>query len=165
MDEFPCISEAHLIAQLDTWLLPYLSGVSTIKQLKQLDIFNLLQATLTWDQQQQLASQAPEFYITPSEKRVLIRYDEHQGPTVSVVLQEMFGQLESPMLAGGKVAVRFELLSPAKRPIQTTSDLGNFWRTSYFDVAKEMRGRYPKHRWPDKPLEEKPGRSIKPKSH
>ncbi|GEK11004.1 ATP-dependent helicase HrpB [Pseudoalteromonas peptidolytica] len=165
VDEFPCISEAHLIAQLDTWLLPYLSGVNTIKQLKQLDIFNLLQATLTWDQQQQLASQAPEFYITPSEKRVLIRYDEHQGPTVSVVLQEMFGQLESPMLAGGKVAVRFELLSPAKRPIQTTSDLGNFWRTSYFDVAKEMRGRYPKHRWPDKPLEEKPGRSIKPKSH
>ncbi|MEJ6474187.1 ATP-dependent helicase HrpB [Pseudoalteromonas piscicida] len=161
LDTFPIITEASLIAQLDTWLLPYMTGVSSIKQLKQLDIFNLLQAILTWEQQQQLETQAPEFYFTPSGKRVAIRYDEHQGPTVSVVLQEMFGQLVSPMLAEGKVAVRFELLSPAKRPIQTTSDLANFWRTSYFDVAKDMRGRYPKHRWPDKPLEEKPGRSIK----
>ncbi|AUJ69362.1 ATP-dependent helicase HrpB [Pseudoalteromonas sp. NC201] len=161
LNTFPQISESSLIAQLDTWLLPYLTGVNTIKQLKQLDIFNLLQATLTWEQQQQLEAQAPEFYVTPSDKRVAIRYDEHQGPTVSVVLQEMFGQLTSPTLANGQVAVRFELLSPAKRPIQTTSDLSNFWQTSYFEVAKEMRGRYPKHRWPDKPLEEKPGRSIK----
>ncbi len=163
LNTFPQISESSLIAQLDTWLLPYLTGVSTLRQLKQLDIFNLLQATLTWEQQQQLEAQAPEFYTTPSDKRVAIRYDEHQGPTVSVVLQEMFGQLTSPMLANGQVPVRFELLSPAKRPIQTTSDLSNFWQTSYFEVAKEMRGRYPKHRWPDKPLEEKPGRSIKPR--
>ncbi|WP_249122770.1 ATP-dependent helicase C-terminal domain-containing protein [Pseudoalteromonas sp. M8] len=163
LNTFPQISESSLIAQLDTWLLPYLTGVNTINQLKQLDIFNLLQATLTWEQQQQLEAQAPEFYVTPSDKRVAIRYDEHQGPTVSVVLQEMFGQLTSPTLANGQVAVRFELLSPAKRPIQTTSDLSNFWQTSYFEVAKEMRGRYPKHRWPDKPLEEKPGRSIKPR--
>ncbi|WP_354625297.1 ATP-dependent helicase C-terminal domain-containing protein [Psychromonas sp. MME2] len=90
-----------------------------------------------------------------------MRYDPHQGPTVSVVLQEMFGQLSSPKLANNSIAIRFELLSPASRPIQTTSDIANFWCTSYFDVAKEMRGRYPKHRWPEKPLEERPGRSIK----
>ncbi|MGP9496287.1 ATP-dependent helicase C-terminal domain-containing protein, partial [Pseudoalteromonas sp. AOP7-A1-14] len=69
--------------------------------------------------------------------------------------------LESPLLAKNSVPLRFELLSPAKRPIQTTSDLGNFWKSSYFDVAKDMRGKYPKHRWPEKPLEETPGRSIK----
>jgi ATP-dependent helicase HrpB len=82
---------------------------------------------------------------------------------VSVVLQEMFGQLKSPLLGQGKVPLRFELLSPARRPIQTTSDLANFWISSYFEVAKDMRGKYPKHRWPEKPLEELAGRSIKRK--
>ncbi|MEI5640924.1 MULTISPECIES: ATP-dependent helicase HrpB [unclassified Pseudoalteromonas] len=163
LPDFPSITEATLIAQLDTWLLPYLNNVSSLKQLKQVDIFNLLQALLDWPQQQLLEQQAPEFYLTPSNKRVAIRYDAHQGPTVAVVLQEMFGELEPVMLANGQVAVRFELLSPAKRPIQTTSDLANFWRTSYYDVAKDMRGRYPKHRWPENPLAEKPGRSIKAK--
>ena len=75
----------------------------------------------------------------------------------------MFGQIDSPKIGGGKVPLRFELLSPARRPIQTTSDLGSFWKTSYFEVAKDMRGRYPKHRWPEKPLLEKAGRSIKSK--
>jgi len=159
----PDLSEQDLIENLDTWLLPYVSDVKSLKQLKQLDIYDLLVANLTWEQQQYLDEHAPIHYVTPSGKQVAIRYDEHQGPTVSVILQEMFGELASPKIALGQVSLRFELLSPAKRPIQTTSDLGNFWRTSYFDVAKDMRGRYPKHRWPDKPLEEKPGRSIKRK--
>ncbi|WP_419148267.1 ATP-dependent helicase HrpB [Pseudoalteromonas 'SMAR'] len=163
LETFPAITEATLIAELDTWLLPYLNNVSSLKQLKQVDIFNLLQALLDWPQQQLLEQQAPEFYLTPSNKRIAIRYDAHQGPTVAVVLQEMFGELEAVMLANGQVPVRFELLSPAQRPIQTTSDLANFWRTSYYDVAKDMRGRYPKHRWPDNPLVEKPGRSMKAK--
>jgi ATP-dependent helicase HrpB len=76
-------------------------------------------------------------------------------------LQEVFGELHSPQLAWGQVSLTFELLSPARRPIQTTADLAHFWRSSYFEVIKEMKGRYPKHRWPDKPLDEKPGRSIK----
>jgi ATP-dependent helicase HrpB len=75
----------------------------------------------------------------------------------------MFGQLQSPLFAQGRVPLRFELLSPARRPIQTTSDLANFWLSSYFDVAKEMRGKYLKHRWPEKPMDEKPGASIKRK--
>ena len=161
VDDFANISHDYLMAELENWLLPYLSKVKSIKQLKQLNIYDLLIANLSWQQQQFLSKQAPEFYKTPSGKNVLIRYDQHQGPTVSVVLQEMFGQLESPLLGQGKVPLRFELLSPARRPIQTTSDLANFWVSSYFDVAKDMRGKYPKHRWPDKPLEETAGRSIK----
>ncbi|MDP2562136.1 ATP-dependent helicase HrpB [Psychrobium sp. 1_MG-2023] len=161
VEDFPSISEVSLINQLDCWLLPYISNVKSIKQLRKLNIYDLLIANFSWDQQQLLAEQAPEYYITPSKKRVAVRYDQHQGPTVAVILQEMFGQLESPLLAQNKVPLRFELLSPARRPIQTTSDLGNFWKSSYFDVAKDMRGKYPKHRWPEKPLEEVPGRSIK----
>jgi ATP-dependent helicase HrpB len=161
MADFPQISETTLIEQLDNWLLPYIGRIKTIKQLRQLNIADLLMATLTWPESQTLASQAAEFYKAPSGKSITIRYDQQQGPTVSVILQEMFGQLDSPMLANNTVPIRFELLSPARKPIQTTSDLANFWCTSYFDVAKEMRGRYPKHRWPEAPLLELPGRSIK----
>ena len=160
VENFPLLSEKSLLNDLATWLLPYLTNINTIKQLRQLNIYDLLMANLSWQQQQFLTQHAPEQYITPSNKSVLIRYDQHQGPTVSVILQEMFGQLTSPLLAQGKVPLRFELLSPARRPIQTTSDLANFWRSSYFEVAKDMRGKYPKHRWPEKPLEEAPGRSI-----
>lgn len=161
LDDFPSISEATLLSNTSGWLLPYISSVKSIKQLRQVNIYDLLVANLTWEQKQILTENAPEYYTTPSKKRVLVRYDQFQGPTVSVVLQEMFGQLESPLLAQGKIPLRFELLSPARRAIQTTSDLGNFWTSSYFDVAKDMRGKYPKHRWPEKPLDEKAGRSIK----
>lgn len=161
MESFPCLSEDVLLNTMNDWLLPYLSKVSTIKQLITVNIYDLLVANLSWEQQNKLTQEAPEYYITPNDKKIRVRYDEYQGPTVSVVLQEMFGQLTSPYLANGKVPIRFELLSPAQRPIQTTSDLANFWTTSYFEVAKEMRGKYIKHRWPDKPLEEKAGRSIK----
>ena len=160
-DDFPLVTEELLLAKLEQWLIPYLTPIKSIKQLKQLNIYDLLIANISWQQNQLLAQQAPVDYVAPSGKSVLIRYNEAQGPTVAIVLQEMFGQLTSPTLANGKVLLRFELLSPARRPIQTTSDLANFWRTSYFDVAKDMKGQYPKHRWPEKPLEEKPGRSIK----
>lgn len=161
IDDFPDICETYLLDTLEHWLLPYLTGVKSIKQLRQLNIYDLLIANLTWQQQQFLQKQAPEYYITPSKKRVAVRYEKHLNPTVSVILQEMFGQLESPLLAEGKIPLRFELLSPAKRPIQTTSDLANFWRGSYHEVAKEMRAKYPRHRWPTDPFSEKPGHSIR----
>ena len=161
VETFPSISKASLILNLDSWLLPYISSVNSIKQLRKINIYELLIANLSWQEQQLLAEQAPEYYITPSKKRVSVSYEQHQGPTVSVILQEMFGQLQSPLFAQGRVPLRFELLSPARRPIQTTSDLGNFWISSYFDVVKDMRGKYLKHRWPEKPLDEKPGASIK----
>jgi len=161
IDTFPKISKTSLIDNIDSWLLPYLSAVHTIASLKKLNTCELLLGTLSWSEQQLLNREAPIEYITPSNKKVPVVYDLQQGPRVSVPLQEMFGQIDSPMIAGGQYPIKFELLSPARRPIQTTSDLGNFWRTSYFDVAKEMRGRYPKHRWPDQPLLERPGKSLK----
>lgn len=165
LNDFPAISEKHLLDTLDTWLLPYIHHVETLKQLKNVNIYDLLVSNLTWEQQQILAQEAPEHYVTPSDKKVSIRYDEHQGPTVAVILQEMFGQITSPCIAQHRVPLRFELLSPARRPLQTTSDLEGFWQSSYLEVAKEMRGRYPKHRWPDNALEAKPGKSIKLKKN
>jgi ATP-dependent helicase HrpB len=159
--DFPPLSKFQLNATLEDWLLPYIGEVTSIDGLKKINLYDLLVATLTWEQQQVLNSQAPAEYKTPSQKIVAIVYDQQQGPTVSVPLQEMFGEVRSPKIGGDKVPIRFELLSPARRPIQTTSDLGNFWQTSYFEVAKEMRGRYPRHRWPDEPLLEKAGKSIK----
>ncbi len=161
LEHFPKISKEILIEDVENWLVPYISKVKNLAQLKKVNLFELMIGILPWEQQKLLEQEAPVNYTTPSNKNVKITYDKNQGPTVSVQLQEMFGELKSPCIGGGKVPLRFELLSPASRPIQTTSDLANFWQTSYFDVAKDMRGRYPKHRWPDKPLLEKPGRSIK----
>ena len=161
MDDFPLLTHESLLQHAEQWLIPYLPNIGSIGQLKKLDILALLKGCLSWEQQQLLDKEAPETYLTPSDKRVPITYDKQQGPTVSVRLQEMFGELESPRLGGGKVALRFELLSPALRPLQTTSDLAHFWNNSYYEIAKEMRGRYPRHRWPEQPLLEKPGHSIK----
>jgi len=161
LESFPKISKTILVETVDDWLLPYLSNVTSVADLKRFNVFDLLVGILSWDDQQVLNQAAPTHYTAPSGKSVPITYDCHQGPLVSIQLQEMFGEINTPMIAGGKVAIKFELLSPARRPIQTTSDLENFWQTSYFEVAKEMRGKYPKHRWPEKPLLETAGRSIK----
>jgi len=161
IEAFPKLTPDSLIQSADQWLLPYLSNVTSLAQLKKVNVFELIKGTLSWDEQQLLEREAPLVYVTPSDKKIPIVYDKHQGPTVSVRLQEMFGEIESPKIGDNSVPLRFELLSPAQRPIQTTSDLANFWTTSYFDVAKEMRGKYPRHRWPEQPLLEKPGHSMK----
>jgi ATP-dependent helicase HrpB len=163
VDDFPTISKPILLQTLDNWLFPYLSNINTVQALKNINVYDLLLANLTWQEQQFLDFQAPVSYITPSNKSIPLTYDSQQGPIVRVQLQEMFGQIDTPLIGDGKIAIRFELLSPARRAIQTTSDLGTFWKTSYFEVAKEMRGKYPKHRWPEQPLLEKAGRSIKRK--
>lgn len=161
-EEFPDFSQAWLKSNLATWLLPYLNEVSSVKALQKLDLFALLQAQLPYELQQELEQHAPRYYKTPSQKLIPIDYESY--PKVSVVLQEVFGELSSPKLAWGQVPLTFELLSPARRPIQVTGDLANFWRASYFEVKKEMKGRYPKHRWPDEPLAEKAGHSMKPRT-
>jgi len=155
------LSPNYLMENLDSWLMPYLAGVDSVKALKKLDLLMILKAQLSYELQVEIDNQAPEFYLTPSGKKVKIRYAVGQNPTVSVQLQELFGELTSPKLAWNSVPLTFELLSPARRPIQVTADLANFWQSSYFEIAKEMRGRYPKHRWPEEPLKEKAGRSIK----
>ncbi|MFT5707311.1 MAG: ATP-dependent helicase HrpB, partial [Oceanospirillaceae bacterium] len=160
---FKQLSKAWLVDNIEQWLVPYLTKVKSIAQLKQLKLAPILLNILSWQEQQLLDREAPTHYKTPSQKKITITYDSIQGPTVAVVLQEMFGEIQSPRIAAGTVPLRFELLSPARRPIQTTSDLENFWNSSYFAVAKDMRGQYPKHRWPEKPLLEKAGKSIKAK--
>lgn len=164
-DDFPAINANLLLDSLEDWLLPFMSDIEKLSELKKLDVYSLLISVLDWNQQQILESEAPTQFCAPSDKKVPIIYDQQQGPMISVQLQELFGLTASPKLAFGTVPLKFELLSPARRPIQTTSDLAGFWQTSYFEVAKEMRGRYPKHRWPENPMEEKAGRSIKAKKN
>ncbi|MFC3031907.1 ATP-dependent helicase HrpB [Pseudoalteromonas fenneropenaei] len=159
-DAFLAVNEAGLLATLDDWLLPYLGKVDNLRALRQLPIHHLLTATLSWEQQQLLDKLAPVFYQAPSGAKVAIDYSAGV-PTVSIRLQEVFGEVESPTLADGACKLRFELLSPAQRPLQTTSDLAHFWRNAYIEVAKEMRGRYPKHRWPDEPWLAAAGHSLK----
>lgn len=165
LPSFIKLSDSYLLSTIQDWLFVYLSNVSSMNSLKKVNLLRALQDILSWDEKNTLEKEAPTHYIAPSKKLFPIHYGSQQGPTVSVKLQEIFGELNSPTVAAGNVTIRFELLSPALRPIQTTSDLANFWRTSYIDIAKEMRGRYPKHRWPEKPLLEKAGKSIKNKKH
>ena len=163
VESFPKLSIKSVMAQTDTWLLPYVSNIKDISELKHVDLLPLLQSLLTYEETKTLTTEAPSFYITPSRKKVAINYCQNQGPTVSVVLQEVLGEKHSPLLAQSSVPLRFELLSPAKRPIQITSDLAQFWLGSYHEVAKDMRAKYPKHRWPEDPFSEQAGSSIKKK--
>ena len=163
-DRFPLIDETYLLHNIETWLLAYQAPTISIKALQKLELMPLLHAVLEYEQQSILAQEAPESYFAPSGQKVSIRYSHQHAPTVSLQLQWVFGELSSPRLGCGKVPLRFELLSPAQRPIQTTQDLAGFWHNTYQDVAKEMRGRYPKHRWPEDPFSETAGASIKHRS-
>lgn len=159
-NDFPMFTKQSVFEKANEWLFPYVGEVKKLQDLKSVDVLPLLKSVLSWDELSKLDKDAPSYYEAPSGKKVAIEYDSAQGPKVSMILQELFGELTSPKL-GGKVKLRFELLSPAKRPIQITSDIGEFWNTSYFDVAKDMRSKYPKHRWPTEPLKEVAGSSIK----
>ncbi len=163
LPDYAGFSTKELLSEFDQWCLPYLSHVKQWSDLAKVDLLSLLQARLSYSELQAIEQYAPTHYTAPSGKRVAIHYQMGMSPKVAIQLQELFGELTSPKLANGKVALTFELLSPAQKPIQITADLANFWNTSYIEVAKEMRGKYRRHRWPEKPLEEKPGRSIQPR--
>lgn len=158
--DFPKMDTAYLLANINDWLLPYLAGITSVSGLQSLNLQTMLNACLTYEQQQQLQQQAPESYLAPSGQSYPIDYSVH-GAKVAIRLQELFGQTQSPKLANGQVALAFEILSPALRPLQISADLAHFWQNAYQQVAKEMRGRYPKHRWPENPMQEKPGHSLK----
>ena len=150
---FPDFSEMHLMETLEDWLLPHLGGVTSADAWKTFDLLPALRARLSWDEQQQMDKIAPSHFETPLGRSVPIDYSDG-APAVSLRLQEVFGVTRHPT-AGG-IAVAFTLLSPAQRPIQVTSDLPGFWATSYADVRKDMRGRYPKHPWPEDPTQADP---------
>ena len=150
--DWPNVSDARLTTSLGDWLSPYLQGISRLAQLKRLDMCTMLLAQLPWVKQKQLDELAPKQLTVPSGSRVRLDYS-HEIPVLAVRLQEMFGLDDTPRIAGGRVAVLLHLLSPARRPVQITQDLATFWRGSYHGVKKELKGRYPKHHWPDNPLQ------------
>lgn len=159
--DWPDMSREGLVHRIDQWLMPYLSDIDSIHALQRIEMDALLKANFDYALLAEIDKQAPVFYQPPFGQPVAIDYSLGQLPKVSLVLQSVFGEKASPQLAWGQTKLTFELLSPARRPIQVTSDLAGFWQRSYFDVAKEMKGRYPKHRWPENPENETPGKSVK----
>jgi ATP-dependent helicase HrpB len=160
---WPDFSEPTLVEQLEDWLRPHLDGVRRHAQIDRLPIHDLLLGLLTWEQRRQLDELAPTHFVAPTGTRIPIAYADPRAPSVAVRLQEMFGLADTPRVAGGRVPVTLHLLSPAHRPVQVTRDLAGFWRSSYFDVRKDLRGRYPKHEWPEDPLNAAPTRRTKPR--
>lgn len=148
---WPQVDDAALLASLENWLLPSLKGVRSLRELQRVNISEALVRLIDWRQKQHLDHGLPTHYTVPTGSRLAIRYDADKPPMLAVRLQEMFGEQHSPRLAEGRIAVVLELLSPAQRPLQITADLAAFWQGAYPDVQKEMKGRYPKHLWPDDP--------------
>jgi len=158
---WPDLSNEHLLQTLDTWLGPYLDGFTTLERVKRLDLTTPLHALLTWEQQRQLERLAPAQITVPSGSHVRLDYESSDLPVLAVRLQEMFGCTDTPRVLDGKVPVMLHLLSPARRPVQVTKDLASFWKSAYVEVKKELRGRYPKHHWPDDPLTAPPTAKAK----
>ncbi|MBR9883375.1 MAG: ATP-dependent helicase HrpB [Oceanospirillales bacterium] len=148
---WPDLSDSALLDSLEQWLSPWLDSVSHINHFSRLDLFAILKTQLPWPLPQQLDERAPERIQVPSGARLRIDYSE-TPPVLAVKLQEMFGCTATPVIGFG-VRLKLHLLSPARRPLQVTQDLEGFWRNGYAEVKKEMKGRYPKHPWPDNPLE------------
>ncbi|OOE90190.1 ATP-dependent helicase HrpB [Salinivibrio sharmensis] len=157
----PALSDEDLLASLDTWLAPFIHGMSRWQTLQQLDLKPVLEAWFGFAVTQQLNAALPTHITVPTGSRYPLRYNPENAPVLAVKMQEMYGQADTPTLANGKVAVQVELLSPAGRPLQITQDLAGFWQGSYKEVQKEMKGRYPKHLWPDDPANHLPTRKTK----
>jgi ATP-dependent helicase HrpB len=150
---WPAISDADLAASVETWLSPWLDGITRKEHLARIPLIDVLRSLLTWEQQRELDSLAPTHLQVPSGSQIRVDYLDPSAPALSVRLQEVFGLDATPRIGGGRIPVTFKLLSPAQRPVQVTRDLASFWRGSYAEVRKDMRGRYPKHYWPENPLE------------
>ncbi|CUH66052.1 ATP-dependent RNA helicase HrpB [Thalassovita gelatinovora] len=156
----PDMSDPALMDSLEDWLLPHLSGVKTAEGWKKFDLLNPLRAMLDWTQMQVLDRAAPAHFTTPLGRQIPIDYSG-EVPEISLRLQEMFGQTSHPMV--GRTPLKVTLLSPARRPVQTTMDIPGFWASSYADVRKDMRGKYPKHPWPEDPTQADPTLRAKPR--
>ncbi|WP_268799458.1 ATP-dependent helicase HrpB [Pseudomonas huanghezhanensis] len=160
--EWPDVSNEALLASLERWLLPYLGKVSRLSHFGNLDLSSILHNLLPWPLPQRLDEQAPHHLSVPSGSSIRLDYSEHP-PILAVRLQELFGLADTPRIAQGRQIVKLHLLSPARRPVQVTQDLSNFWRSTYAEVKKDLKGRYPKHYWPDDPLVAEPTARVKPR--
>ncbi len=159
-EDLPAMDDTTLLATLEDWLLPYLTGIRTAQDWRSFDMLEALRAMLTWEQTQSLDRIAPPAFTTPLGRRVPIDYSGDH-PEIRLRLQEMFGQTTHPTVGGQPL--RVTLLSPAGRPVQTTLDIPGFWASSYADVRKDMRGRYPRHPWPEDPTRADPTLRAKPR--
>lgn len=159
--QWPDVSDRALSDTLHEWLGPFLTGLTRLDQVQRLDLTEPLHALMDWRQRQELDRQAPTHVTVMTGSRVRLKYEGHEAPILAVRLQELFGCRATPRVAGGRVPVLVHLLSPAGRPVQVTQDLAGFWNSSYQAVRKELRGRYPKHPWPEDPLTAQPTRRTK----
>jgi ATP-dependent helicase HrpB len=158
---WPDVSDETLTATLDQWLLPRLYGIARLDDIRRIDLADVLRNMLPWERRVLLDELAPTHITVPSGSRIPVDYSDPGAPVLAVRLQEMFGLAETPRIARSTVPLTLHLLSPAHRPVQVTRDLAGFWRNSYFDVRKDLRGRYPKHHWPDDPMQAEPTRRAK----
>jgi ATP-dependent helicase HrpB len=163
-DEWPDLSDAALAATAADWLAPALAGKTALGELASDDLAHALQGLLPWTLRRRLDAEAPTHFTAPSGSSVPIDYEAQEGPKLAIRVQELFGLDRHPSIAAGRVPLVVELLSPAHRPVQVTRDLPGFWRGSYAAVKAEMKGRYPRHPWPDNPLSAVPTRRAKPRS-
>jgi ATP-dependent helicase HrpB len=162
-DDWPDVSDQVLLATLEDWLLPLAPGARSLAELARVDLAEALVARLDWECRARLDLWAPTHLEVPSGSRVALDYDDPEAPVLAARLQELFGMRETPRIAGGRVPVTVHLLSPARRPVQVTRDLESFWREGYFEVRKDLRGRYPRHFWPEDPLTAPATRRVRPR--
>ncbi|WP_456769787.1 ATP-dependent helicase HrpB [Bradyrhizobium sp. USDA 3650] len=162
-DSWPDLSDDGLIARRDDWLVPALYDKIALKDISAGDLSDALMALLPWEMRARLDREAPTHFEAPTGSVLAIDYEAEQGPTIAVRLQELFGLNTHPSIAAGKVPLVLELLSPAQRPVQVTRDLPGFWRGSYSAVRSDLRGRYPRHPWPEDPANALPTRRVKPR--
>ncbi len=162
-DSWPNVSAEALLATLEDWAAPYLHGLRKWTQLESVDWHDALLSLCSWAQRSALDRLAPTHLEVPSGSRIAVDYSDAAAPVLAVKLQEVFGWTTTPRLMDGRVPLTLHLLSPAQRPVQVTRDLAGFWQSSYFEVRKELRGRYPRHPWPEDPLTAEPTRRAKPR--
>jgi ATP-dependent helicase HrpB len=162
-DEWPDLSDAALAASASEWLAPALADKTSIGEMTADELTTALETLLPWPLKRRLDAEAPTHFEAPTGTQAAIDYEAEGGPKIAIRVQELFGLDRHPTIAGGKVPLVIELLSPAHQPVQTTRDLPGFWRGSYAAVRTEMRGRYPRHPWPDDPVAAPPTRRAKPR--
>jgi ATP-dependent helicase HrpB len=160
---WPDLSDKALQETMEEWLDPHLVGLRSLVDVQSLDFNEILLSMLNWDKRQELDKLAPSHLEVPTGSRIALDYSNPEAPVLAVRLQEMFGLLETPRIGNGKVPLLIHLLSPGYRPVQVTRDLRSFWTSGYFEVRKDLRGRYPKHHWPEDPLKAEPVRGVKRK--
>ena len=162
-DAWPDLSDHALAARREDWLVPILHDKTSVKDLSAGELSEALTTLLSWELRARLEREAPTHFEAPTGTMLAIDYQAEQGPTIAVRLQELFGLTTHPSIAKGTVPLVLELLSPAHRPVQVTRDLPGFWRGSYAAVRSDLRGRYPRHPWPEDPANAMPTRRVKPR--